>query len=102
MPRSLIERYIVSLADANLSEPIVYLADTLSSIEDYLRRAGTWQDAPDGGGKILLSESASVYVYVDSPPWYADDDLARRIEDALPHYFIYPGPRGGIRRERIH
>lgn len=99
MPKSSIERYIVALHDANLSEQIVYVASTLDEITAVIERAGSWQPAPDTGAAILLGEPEA-WVFVDSPPWHADDDLTARIEGATPSHIIDIGPRGGIRIRR--
>lgn len=98
MPRSSTERLIVSLGDpSNLAGTIVFVASSLDEVRYYLSRRGLWTRIPGTDGDVLLSDGAFAYVFVDSPPWHADDDLNERIEDQTARYYLDIGPRGGVR-----
>lgn len=60
---------------------------------------GAWQASPDGGGDILLSESAFIDIFEDRPPFRADDDLSKRVEQLTHTHTFAIGKRGGIYRE---
>lgn len=97
-----VTKYIASLSDPNLSESIEWGADSLAEVRRFLEGRGLWQDSPDGGGKILLSEAATVFMY-ENPhvPLLPTDDLRRLVVDHYPTHIINIGPSGGVRSEKL-
>lgn len=100
MPRSATTRHIAVLTDrGSLSGSIVWIPESIAAARELLANVGAWQSSPDGGGDILLGDSAFIDIFDDYPPWHSDDNLETRIEDTTPRLTFSVGPRGGIRRE---
>jgi hypothetical protein len=92
--------YIAQLFDHGaLSEPITWRTESIAEARELLVNVGAWQSSPDGGGQILLSESAYVMISPDVPGL----DLARTdVSDNLYANLLFDrGPRGGIRRVEV-